>query len=667
MTLRRFVLAWCLAAAATSAPSIALGDASDVVFDDSTSSISISNGIISMVVSKSSGSITSLKKGTQELMGALNCSGYWQVYLNGAYGFPSPTYRHVSLSADMVDIAFRKSISSSFPLTVEPHYVIRRGVSGFYTYVILQYDPNIVSSVKLEQINLCMRLDPTMFRYCQVADDRWQLMPTPQEIKVPPAVKVMDATYQTTPDSDYALRNPDDPVYTKYNWSVMYKDHLVHGTAGGGFGVWTIQPTHEYINGGPTDQELTVHQTDTTVVLLAHIQAAHYGSGSTMLGTNDGSWTKLYGPWLMYVNEDADLRAMWADAKAQAFAERGLWPYEWLDSPLYFRSVQRGTLTGRLNVTDVASPAGATINLARPIDANNPNWQQQGKDFQFWATADANGFFTIPKVRAGTYTLYAFVPGVLDELVINNITVTAGSTTDLGTVNWTPAKYGRTVWTLGIPDRTSEEFRHGNDFRHWGLTRLFPTDFPSGVNFVIGQSDPRLDWNYVHCTVLDSGTGTWVAPEWNIAFDLPYVQAGTAYLTVAIAGSRDPALEVKVNGTRVMYWTTVEASGGGVPRSGAQDYYCRYMASFSTSLLQTGTNTVTMRQFRGGEITNILYDCIRLEAPFRADINGDVRVDELDLLELAQQWLTPGTTANFVADGDVDFRDFAILAGEYHQ
>ena len=36
-------------------------------------------------------------------------------------------------------------------------------------------------------------------------------------------------------------------------------------------------------------------------------------------------------------------------------------------------------------------------------------------DYQFWTTADANGHFTIPKVRPGSYTLYSYVPGIFGE------------------------------------------------------------------------------------------------------------------------------------------------------------------------------------------------------------------------------------------------------------
>jgi rhamnogalacturonan endolyase len=48
-------------------------------------------------------------------------------------------------------------------------------------------------------------------------------------------------------------------------------------------------------NGGPTKQNVTVHQTATTPVLLNEYFNAHYSQGSTALRVSPG-WTKTYGP-----------------------------------------------------------------------------------------------------------------------------------------------------------------------------------------------------------------------------------------------------------------------------------------------------------------------------------------------------------------------------------
>ena len=73
-----------------------------------------------------------------------------------------------------------------------------------------------------------------------------------------------------------------------------------------------------------------------------------------------------------------------------------------------------------------------------------------------------------------------------------------GKSIDLGKLEWTPVRYGKQIWEIGTPDRTGKEFKHGDDYWHWGLYNQYPKDFPNDVNFVIGKSDPRTDWNYAN-------------------------------------------------------------------------------------------------------------------------------------------------------------------------
>jgi len=65
---------------------------------------------------------------------------------------------------------------------------------------------------------------------------------------------------------------------------------------------------------------------------------------------------------------------------------------------------------------------------------------------------------------------------------------------------------------IGIPDRKAAEYKHGDDFRHWGLWFEYPKDFPNDVNFIIGKSDERDDWNYAHVYVKEGER--YVAPDW---------------------------------------------------------------------------------------------------------------------------------------------------------
>src|SRR6185503_12207571 len=125
----------------------------------------------------------------------------------------------------------------------------------------------------------------------------------------------------------------------------------------------------------------------------------------------------------------------------------------------------------------------------------------------------------------GTYTLHAIADGVLGEAVMTNIVVLPDRTVDLGRLQWKPARHGRTLWEIGIADRSAAEFRHGDHYWQWGLYYEYTNDFPNDVQFVIGKSDFRKDWNYAQVP-RSASQGT----TWSISFNLTDVPAGTATL-----------------------------------------------------------------------------------------------------------------------------------------
>ena len=139
------------------------------------------------------------------------------------------------------------------------------------------------------------------------------------------------------------------------------------------------------------------------------------------------------------------------------------------------------------------------VGLAHPdyktADGRTIDWQHDGKFYEFWVRGAENGKFNIANVRPGTYTLHAFADGVLGEYAKADIVVEPGKTIDLGSLEWKPVRYGRQLWEIGIPDRTAGEFLHGDHYYQWGLYNQYPKDFPNDVNFVIGKSDYRKDWN----------------------------------------------------------------------------------------------------------------------------------------------------------------------------
>lgn len=52
---------------------------------------------------------------------------------------------------------------------------------------------------------------------------------------------------------DWTFKMADGRIYTKYNYADYIEGRHVHGMAGqqSGLGLFTIQASHEYLNGGP--------------------------------------------------------------------------------------------------------------------------------------------------------------------------------------------------------------------------------------------------------------------------------------------------------------------------------------------------------------------------------------------------------------------------------
>ena len=342
-------------------------------------------------------------------------------------------------------------------------------------------------------------------------------------------------------------------------------------------------------------------------------------------------WTKMFGPFLVYLNSGQDTDDMYVDAKRQAVEEMAKWPYDWVDDPNY--PVSRGTVSGAIRLTDGETTQGATVVLAGP----GGDWPMQSKGYEFWSVAGTGGQFSIPKVRPGQYSLYAYGANQFEQFEADNVAVTGGQTTNLGTLDWKPVSHGTTLWQIGNPDRTTLKYRGGEDnwgpngMRHWANYMTYPQNFPNDVTFVIGKSHEATDWNYAQWT--------WYCkkPYWSIDFTLPKQPVGKATLTIGIAASNplnghSTNTVIKVNGRQVDE-LHLPKSGAAAYRSAGNDslYQVKYV-TFDASLLKPGQNEITLGDRRAtpfppatstgptvydgivvGTVGAVMYNSIRLE------------------------------------------------------
>ncbi len=533
---RRTRLFTLLACAFISASQIVVR-AGNVALTDNGSTVTIANGLVSMVVQKSDGKVTTFNRiGGPNLVGNTSGSGMYfdanvTVGTNSLYTGLSPaTYSVVTNTAARVEVMCRNT-NFAQPggwtvggFDVELHFVMDSNSDGFYSYNVWRHGAG-QPGVKLEQTRTVTRTDPDLFassagvtRYAYSSQNNFGQMrgvipgENPQQIT--------DATTEFPPGTYYTNAVGSNyngmPVYSKYDWADLLENHTAHGLASETNGIWLIFASMEYYNGGPTKGVLLDHWA-TNPLMINEFQGGHFGGSSITIATNE-VWEKCYGPYFVYANAGASHDQLWQDAQNRAATEKAAWPYSWVNSPAY--PTQRGRVTGGLTISG-QSTSNALLVLAQP----GSYWQSQSRDYIFWTRANSNGQFTIPAVRPGAYSLFARVPGVFGEYELTNVIVTANQTNNLGTLAWTPTKYQQTLWRIGTPDLTTGGFRFADRKRQFGLWfRYLEERGTNDLDFVVGPSVPSNDWYYAQCVIplgaAADTNGIYVAPKWNVIFTL---------------------------------------------------------------------------------------------------------------------------------------------------
>ena len=521
---------------------------------------------------------------------------------------------------------------------MEIRYALGRGEHGIYTYAIFTHQPSY-GATQIGESRYGMKLNGGVFDWLSIDSQRNMQMPTGHDWDLGTDLNMKEARRLTTGVKkgiaehkyDYCADQFDTPAF---GWSSTTK-HV---------GIYFINPSMEYLSSGPKHLELTGHLDDGDggdPTLLDYWRGTHYGGSILPIAAGE-DWTKVVGPIMIYVDSGATPDAMFSEAKKQALVEAKKWPYTWVHGVDYTPADQRSTVTGQLQLRDPETPHATLPNLevglAYPDQepAQQPGspapdapptrrapevmtWQNDAKHYEFWTRGTPDGRFTIPNVRPGTYELHAIADGVLGEYAKADITVTASGKIDLGKLIWTPVRYGKQLWQIGIPNRSASEFLQGNDHWHWGEYIRYAKLFPNDVSYTIGKSDFRKDW-FIYQVPHDedpndtTGRSQGRATPWTVHFTLPSDPAAGehAILRLALAGVGTRSITVSVNGkdagtvSGLVYNATIN-------RDGVQGSWVEKDLDFDASLLQAGANTLTLTVPAGGLTSGIAYDVVRLE------------------------------------------------------
>jgi rhamnogalacturonan endolyase len=516
---------------------------------------------------------------------------------------------------------------ANFMADIDIRFALGRGESGVYTYCQFEHLPAYGDTTITEARCCCKLAD--FFDWMSIADDQFHHKAYPASLR----------------EGDKYIYTTNQFVNPAFGWSSTTKN----------VGFFFINPSNEYMSGGPTKIEFLGHR-DTNAVaapcVLNYWRSSHYGGAEVTLATGE-QWVKVIGPFMIYVNSGADARAIYDDARAQAAKEQKKWPYSWVSGVDYPGPAQRVTVKGQLVLTDPLMPTAkmskVLVGLTAPAyappgrggmqgAARVVDWQQDAKHYEFWVRGSDNGTFVIPSVRPGTYTLHAFADGVLGEFARTDVKVEEGKPLDLGKITWTPVRRGKQLWDIGIPNRNGSEFFKGDVYYTPNIGATYGTLFPNDITYVIGKSDFAKEWFFQHVPHVDApatapasapATGSTTAPgrggfgfggpaangratPYTIQFNLAAAPKGKATLRAAFAGTGARAIDVAVNDKPAGKLDRL-ISDGVLSNHGSHGVWYERELSFDATLMKQGDNTLKLTMPAGSPTAGVIYDYLRLE------------------------------------------------------
>ena len=569
----------------------------------------LDNGIVSATIAKRSAHIISYKYKGEELAK----DGYYS--MDGGKSYTQPKNCVVSIKTNtknLVDVAFASIWQPSYrnqAVDIECHYVIERGNAGIYCYAILNHQPTYPKT-GIGEWRYVFKLAKDAFNHIVIDSLRNMDLPTSEDFakaertSIPESVKITSGIRAGSYEC-------------KYSYSVEYYKLGVYGqtNTNKNIGSWIVLGGYDYLNDGPTKADLNAAAGGN----LIHFGRNHYqGSGISLDAGED--WSKIFGPFLLYVNADkGGTGAMWAGAKQKVADEKAKWPYKWLtDIKEYPTAEERGSVSGVFTIKDAFKPevegGNAWIGL---IDTSVANWEFDSKHYQYWVKTDNNGKFTIANVRPGHYTLHAFSDGEVNEYAKSDIEVTKGDRKNLGKQIWNIDRTkGKLIWEIGVPDRTAAEFSFGKEYWKSFIWKTYCPAFSNPLVYTVGKSDWHNDWNFAQSSYWhnDSSYSAW---PWKINFKLDKLPSqGEATLTFAFAAADRSRLNIYVNDESKPFntFSPIISGGNTLVRQGIHAKYSTYTLKIPVSKLKLGDNSIILISNNGrSRVEHIMYDYISME------------------------------------------------------
>jgi rhamnogalacturonan endolyase len=375
----------------------AAGATGAVTITDNGKSWTLDNGIVKATVSKDTGYMPSLiYRGRQILQAS---GGTWEHTPQGAPILTNTvTIDPASNNGERGEVAIKGVTNGTYMLTrsapgggttcdMEIRYSLGKGDSGIYVYAIFNHPASYPAAGTGAEDRYITRLNQS-FDWITVDKDRNMLEAAPTDWGTGVVVHAKEqrimskGVYKNSVEHKYSYSGMQYNTHA-YGWS----DTTHH------IGAWFINPTIEYLSGGPTRIDLDAHFGDTNnpePIILDYWHSGHYSGASTRIAAGE-QWTKVIGPIFVYVNSldhpvpttqaelatlaatagnptvpaswTANANALWHDATEQWKTENNKWPYDWVKGVDYTPRAERGNVTGRIVLDDPLAPKGSSKKL----------------------------------------------------------------------------------------------------------------------------------------------------------------------------------------------------------------------------------------------------------------------------------------------------------------
>ena len=220
-------------------------------------SFTLNNGVVSAQVAKRSGNLIALQYQAQEMLDVRDHeAAYWSHNVAHDRQASRITIDPRTNDGERGEVSLTGFAATNGPqnLEVEIRYTLARGDSGLYTYSILSHATNYPAT-SIGEARFCMKLSDELFDWMTVDGRRDMKMITAYDWNHGTEMNFKEGRRMNTGQYKGMVEH-------KYDYSANQFEVRAWGWSSSArqIGIWLVNPSVEYLSGGPTKFELSAHR-----------------------------------------------------------------------------------------------------------------------------------------------------------------------------------------------------------------------------------------------------------------------------------------------------------------------------------------------------------------------------------------------------------------------